>query len=247
MPEEVENGNLSSDVKISHNVQIVRNLNISLETYSNDVIIYHNEGRKANCPKSYRKSEEKLAGLQRKLSRMEEGSANHQRMKTRIARLHRKIRDQRLDFVCKEAASLASQYDVVVVEDIDLRAMAQGLKLAKGLNDNGFGMFRDRLSRKLEEKGSVLVKVSRWFPSSQTCHACGHVLEGGDRLGLSDREWTCPACGARHDRDVNAAVNIREEGKRIFLEYFREWLEEDRKAREHAEKRSAGRRKKRAA
>lgn len=214
--------------------------------YSNPNFYVDSEGRKANCPKSYRKSEEKSARLQRKLSRMVKGSSNYQKMQKRIARLHVKIRNQRKDFVCKEAAKLASEYDVVAVEDIDLRAMAQALHLAKNLNDNGFGMFRSRLSHKLEEKSSVLVKVNRGFASTQTCHCCGHVMKDNDHLGLAVREWDCPVCGTHHDRDMNAAINIREEGKRVFLSYYREWIAKNQLSRDRAQKRSAGRRRKKA-
>ena len=122
------------------------------------------------------------------------------------------------------------QYDVIVVEDIGLRAMGGALKLGKNLHDNGFGMFRDMLSYKLEKKGSVLVKVDRMYASTQTCSSCGHRLQGEDRLTLKDRKWTCPACGTVNDRDMNAAVNIREEGKRIFTQYFRTKMEEERES-----------------
>ena len=113
--------------------------------------------------------------------------------------------------------------------------MSGGLKLGKGLMDNAFGMFRTQLAHKLWEKGSVLVKVGKWYPSTQTCSVCGYVSSGDTHIDLGVDEWTCPECGTHHNRDHNAAVNIREEGKRIFLAYFAEKLEEDRIAREKAE------------
>ena len=169
---------------------------------------------------------------------MEKGSKNYERQLLVIQKLHRKTRDQRKDFVCKEASRLAKEYDVIVVEDIDLRAMGQCLSLGKNQHDNGFGMFRDRLAQKLEEKGSVLVKVDKWFASSKTCHCCGYKNKA---LKLKDREWTCPVCGAHHLRDDNAAINIREEGKRIFLEYFGLDLAEKEKASRRAAALKAGR------
>ena len=118
-------------------------------------------------------------------------------------------------------------YDVIVVEDLDLRGMGGALSLGKNLHDNGFGMFRNMLAYKLRRKGSCLVKVDRWFPSSKTCSCCGHVL---DNLELSDRTYVCPACGNTMDRDENAALNICEEGKRIFPEYLKNLLQEEQKA-----------------
>ena len=97
------------------------------------------------------------------------------------------------------------------------------LSLGKNLHNNGFGMFRQMLAYKLRRKGSCLVKVDWWFPSSKTCSCCGHVI---DSLGLSDRTYTCPACGSTMDRDVNAAVNICKEGKRIFPDYLKKILRE---------------------
>lgn len=211
--------------------------------YSQQDFYVDSEGGKTNCPHSYRRSLEKLARLQRELSRMKKDSNNYNRCREKIARLHVKIRNQRLDFVRKESSYLASRYDIVAVEDIDLRAMGQCLNLGKNLHDNGFGIFRDLLAKKLLEKGSCLVKVPRFFASSKLCHCCGYK---NHILSLKDRKWTCPQCGTHHDRDINAAVNIREEGKRIFPEYFRNLLLEEEKACDRAgrKKSSRGHRKK---
>ena len=219
----------------SGNRSVVENLRFLGLDYSNPDFYVDSEGRIPNCPKAYRNAQDKLAKLQRKLSKMEKDSSNYCRMKAKIDRLHKHIRNQRKDFAYKEANKLASAYDVVVVEDIDLRAMSGGLKLGKGLMDNAFGMFRTQLAHKLWEKGSVLVKVGKWYPSTQTCSVCGYVSSGDTHIDLGVDEWTCPECGTHHNRDHNAAVNIREEGKRIFLAYFAEKLEEDRIAREKTE------------
>ena len=192
--------------------------------YSQPDFYVDSEGRKANYPRYYRQSEEKLARLQRQLSHMQKDSNHYKKKLQEIKKLHRKVKNQRLDFVRKEAAYLASRYDVVVVEDIDLRAMGQSLTLGKNLHDNGFGMFRDILAHKLEKKGSILVKVDRWFASTKTCSCCG-AKNDNVKLGVS--AWVCPVCGASHSRDVNAAVNIREEGKRTFMDYYLNWLVED--------------------
>ena len=212
--------------------------------YSQSNFYVDSKGGKANYPYYYRNSEDKLARLQRQLSRMEKGSHNYDKKLMDIKRLHKKTRDQRNDFANKQASSLAKEYDVVVVEDLNLHAMAQALSIGKNLHDNGFGMFRTKLARKLEEKGSVLVKIDKWFPSSKTCHCCGEYNENVI-LGVS--EWVCPHCGTIHDRDENAAINIEMQGIKTFLEYFRNWLEEDEKARKRAKNRQNGRKKKKAA
>ena len=122
----------------------------------------------------YRKSEEKLARLQRQLSHMVYNSNNYKKKQTEIARLHTKITNQRKDALHKLSTAIVNDYDVVIIEDIDLRGMGSALSLGKNLHDNGFGMFRTILSYKLEKKGSCLVKTDRWFPSSQLCHTCGY-------------------------------------------------------------------------
>lgn len=156
--------------------------------YSQQDFYVDNEGRKANYPKYYRRSEERLSLLQRRLSHKEKDSRNYRKLLNRIRKLHTKIKNQRKDFLQKESTLLVSGYDVIVVEDLDLRGMGGALFLGKNLHDNGFGMFQKILAYKLQRKGSCLVKVNRWFPSSKTCSCCGHVL---DSLELSDRTYTC--------------------------------------------------------
>jgi putative transposase len=109
---------------------------------------------------------------------------------------------------------LADKYDLIVVEDINLRGMARSLKLGKSTNDNGFGMFRVFLKYKLEEQGKRFIKIDKFYPSSQVCHECG--FQNPITKDLSVRNVTCPACGAMYDRDANAALNIRDEGYRIY-------------------------------
>ena len=232
------------DACINNNTSFIDGLSFIGLDYSQENFYVDSEGRKANYPHYYRKAEKRLAKLQRELSHMQKDSANYKKKKAQIAKLHVKIRNQRLDFICKEARYLANTYDVVVVEDIDLRAMGSGLSLGKNLHDNGFGMFRDRLSHLLEEKGSVLVKVDKWYASTKTCCLCGYKNK---KITLLDRDWTCPVCGTYHDRDANAAINIEIEGRRIFTDYFLSWLEEDTAARQRAEARTAGRKNKKKA
>ncbi len=209
--------------------------------YSQQDFYIDSYGRKANCPHAYKKSEDKLARYQRQLSRMEKGSNNYERKLTQIKRLYVKMKNQRKDFVFKEAAYLTLVYDVVVVEGIDLRAMGGALSLGKNLHDNGFGMFRTQLSHLLERKGSVLVKVPRSYASTKTCSHCGYVNQDVI-LGVSD--WICPQCGTMHNRDKNAAVNIETKGREIFAEYFTGWLQKDDGKRGRAQKLSNARKQK---
>ena len=190
--------------------------------YSQNDFYVDSEGKKANYPHYYRKSEERLGVLQNRLAKKQHESNNYKKLQVKIQKLHAKIRNQRNDFLQKESTRLVNMYDVIVVEDIDLRAMGGALKLGKNLHDNGFGMFRTMLEYKLERKGSCLVKIDRWFASTKTCSHCGHV----QKMGLDERTYVCEECGFTLDRDWNAAINIREEGKRVFLDYFKTLIEE---------------------
>ena len=171
-------------------------------------------GKRAEYPMFYRNTEKKLAREQRKLSRCQKGSQNYKKQKKRVALCHENIRNQRKDFQHKLSASLAESFDAVCVEDLNLKGMAGGLHLGIGVHDNGYGLFLSMLEYKLEERGKYLIKVDRYFASSKICSVCGNKKE---ELSLSDRIYYCE-CGNRMDRDVNAAVNIMNEGKRIFAE-----------------------------
>ena len=162
----------------------------------------------------YRNTEKKLAREQRKLSRCQKGSQNYKKQKKRVALCHEKTRNQRKDFQHKLSTSLAESYDAVCVEDLDLKGMAGGLHFGKGVHDNGYGRFLSMLEYKLEERGKYLIKVDRYFASSKICSACGKKKA---ELSLSERIYYCE-CGNRMDRDVNAAVNIMKEGRRILAE-----------------------------
>ena len=171
-------------------------------------------GERAEYPMFYRNTEKKLAREQRKLSRCQKGSQNYKKQKKRVALCHEKIRNQRKDFQHKLSASLAESFDAVCVEDLNLKGMAGGFHLGKGVHDNGYGLFLSMLEYKLEERGKYLIKVDRYFASSKICSVCGNKKE---ELSLSERIYYCE-CGNRMDRDANAAVNIMNEGKRIFAE-----------------------------
>ena len=115
------------------------------------------------------------------------------------------------------AARLAGAYDIIGVEDLDMAAIRRSLRFGKSVSDNGWGNFLIYLEEACRKSGTLLIRVSRWFPSSKTCSVCGHVHR---ELALSDRTYACPECGSAMDRDENAAVNIREEALRIFHGYL---------------------------
>lgn len=191
--------------------QVDKNKILGLD-YSQQDFYVDSDGKKSNYPHYYRKSEEKLQKLQRSLSRKELKSNNWQKQKQKITTLQKHIANQRVDWIHKESRDIANNYDAVIVEDIDLRNMAQCLKLGKNLHDNGFGMFRTLLKYKLEEQGKQFVKIDKWFPSSKMCNSCGTIKED---LKLSDRLYQCD-CGYENDRDYNAALNIRDCGARLI-------------------------------
>ena len=160
----------------------------------------------------FRKNEKRLAREQRKLSRCVKGSHNYVRQKKKVARCHEKIRSQRRDYLHKLSRRITDQYDIVAVEDIDMKAMGQCLHFGKSVQDNGYGMFRNMLDYKLAWKGKKLVKIDRFFPSSKKCSKCGKIKK---ELKLSERVYHC-TCGNEMDRDRNAAINIREEARRML-------------------------------
>ena len=162
----------------------------------------------------YRKAQEKLARQQRILSHRKKGSHRYDKQRRKVALLHEKIANQRKDYLHKQSRQIANAYDLVCVEDLNMQAMSQALNFGKSVSDNAWGTFLRFLDYKLAEQGKMLVKVDKWFPSSKTCHECGYVLE---ELSLSTRNWECPVCHAVHDRDRNAAKNIKTEGMRMVF------------------------------
>ena len=172
---------------------------------------------KTNMPKFYEKSLTKLAKEQRKLSHMVKGSSNYKDQLLRIANLHEKIANQRKDYLHKTSRYLANKYDYVFVEDLDLKEISkrkEEMKLGIFTNDLGYGTFLNQLKYKLEWLNKKLVKVDKYFPSSQLCSECGYRKTD---LLLKNKTWICPNCGAKHNRDHNAAVNIKKEGMRMIL------------------------------
>ncbi len=190
--------------------------------YKSDGLGYLSTGEVIGSPKKTQAYEKRLARAQRKLSRKrgahkgELMSSNFRKQQARVARIHRKIANSRLDYLHKASLSIAKRYDLVGVEDIDMRSVAKhGSRRGKATMDNGFGTFRRLLEYKLHDRGKVFIKVDRWLPSSQRCSCCGTIHK--ELKDLSIRKWTCPDCGASHDRDHNAAINIRDEAIRVYM------------------------------
>jgi len=175
--------------------------------YSSKSFYVDSQNIEADYPKFYRNSQTKLAREQRKQSKMAIGSKNRAKQRVKVAKISEKIKNQRLDFLHKLSTKLANLYDYVCIEDLNMKAMSQCLKLGKSTMDNGFGMFKTLLSYKLDERGKQLLKINKWFPSSKMCRFCGTV---NTELKLSDRIWTC-SCGKELNRDENAAINILNE------------------------------------
>lgn len=171
------------------------------------------DGNEPQYPKYYRQSEKKLAREQRRLSKMQKGSNNRNKQRVKVAKLHERVANQRKDFLHKQSRQITNACDCVCIENLDMKAMAQSLNFGKSVSDNGWGMFVTFLTYKLEEQGKQLVKVDKFFASSQICNTCGY--KNPEMKNLSVRAWNCPKCGTHHDRDINAAINIRNEGMQL--------------------------------
>lgn len=185
---------------------------VGLDFKSNGLFIDSN-GNVGSDHKFFRESENKLAKEQRKLKNKIPGSKNYEKQRKQIAKIHKKIANQRKDHLHKLSREIANQFDVVCTEDLNLKMMAnKSFGIGKAIMDNGFGMLLRMLSYKIEDQGGYLLKIDKWYPSSQICSQCGER----NKHALNEKIYHCSNCGCAIDRDFNAAINIKNEGLRLL-------------------------------
>ncbi|MGL9820300.1 IS200/IS605 family element RNA-guided endonuclease TnpB [Enterococcus faecium] len=181
------------------------------------------DGQKFDNNQFTSKMEKKLKREQRKLSRCallakQKGinlfeASNYQKQKCKVARLHEKVMNQRTDFLNKLSTEIIKNHDIICIEDLNIKGMLRNHKLAKSISDVSWSSFVTKLQYKADWYGREIIKIDKWFPSSQICSECGHK-DGKKPLDI--REWTCLICHAHHDRDINASINILTEGLRLY-------------------------------
>ncbi len=198
----------------AHIEPVVPKASIGLDYSMKELFVSSEEGIRVDEAflHNYRKMEKRLKKEQQTLSGREKNSNRYKKQRLIVARLHEKVTNQRKDYLHKLSRQIANAYDMVYVEDLNMQEMGKSLHFGKSVADNGWGMFLQFLKYKLEEEGKQLVEVNKWYASSKTCSVCGYKNE---ELTLSMRTWECPVCHTIHDRDQNAAINIKQEGIRM--------------------------------
>ena len=177
-------------------------------------LLITSDGKKYDNQKLIKKYEDKLAKEQRKLAHKQKGSSNWNKQRIKVAKIHEKISNTRKDYLHKISHELVNENQVIVSEDLAVSNMVKNHNLAKAISDCGWYELTRQISYKSEWNNRQYIKIGRFTKSSQPCHICGYI--NPDTKDLSVREWTCPQCGTVHDRDVNAAINILNEGLRIL-------------------------------
>ncbi len=173
-------------------------------------LLITSDGKKYDNKRTIKQYEDKLTRAQRRLSRKVKGSNNYNKQRIKVARIHEKIHNIRINYLHKITHKLISENQVIVSEDLAVSNMVQNHNLAKAISDCGWYELTRQLAYKAEWNNRKYIKIGRFVASSQTCHVCGY--SNPETKDLSVREWTCPQCGAHHDRDINAAINILNEG-----------------------------------
>lgn len=172
-------------------------------------------GEKVKAPKPLKSKLKKLQRLSKSLSRKQKGSNNREKAKTKLSRLHYKISCIRKDFLHKLTSKLVKQFDVICIENLNVKGMVKNRKLSLAISDLGFYEFKRQLIYKANMHNKTVKEVGRFYPSSKTCSCCGFVV-AKENLTLATRHWTCPNCKANHDRDVNASLNILKQADKVL-------------------------------
>ena len=197
--------------------------NIGIDLGLTDFIVL-SDGSKVANPKFLSKLQHKLAREQKILAKRRavakvanrklSDSRNYQKQKFKVAKVYEKITNSRTDFLHKLSFNLIKNHDVIAIEDLNIKGMVKNHKLAKAISDSSWSTFTTMLAYKAEWYGKTLVKIDRWYPSSKTCSGCNHLLTKAE-LPLSLRSWDCPSCLQTNDRDINASINILNEGLKL--------------------------------
>lgn len=197
---------------LNENISKPTNEIVGIDMVIKDFMILSN-GIKIENIKSIRNNEKKLKKLQKDISRKVKGSNNRNKARIKLTKLYEKIKNKKSNYIHNITTQLIRENQTIVIEDLNVSGMLKNHKLAKSIQELSLYEVKRQLKYKCEWYGRNLVIIDRWFPSSKKCSKCGFIKKD---LKLKDREWICPSCGKNHDRDLNAAVNIENEGKRII-------------------------------
>jgi putative transposase len=171
------------------------------------------DGHKFGNPQFFRKDEQRLAKAQRNFAKKQKGSKNRDKARLKVAKVHARIQDRRNDFLHKLSTALIRENQVICAESLQVKNMLKNHNLAKAISDVGWGELVRQLKYKAEWHGRDFVQIDKFYPSSKRCHRCGRII---DSLPLSTRSWDCLECGTKHDRDINAAKNIKAAGLAVL-------------------------------
>lgn len=185
---------------------------IGIDLGIKDLVIDSN-GNKYSNPKYQVKAEKKIKHLQRLYSKKTKGSKNKEKARLKLAIAHEKLCNKRKDNLHKITTKLIKENDVICIENLNVKGMVKNHHIAKAIQDVSFGTLINMLKYKAAWHNRQIIEIGRFYPSSKICHCCGYKM---DYMGLEVREWTCPNCNTKHDRDVNAAINIKNEGLRVL-------------------------------
>jgi putative transposase len=183
---------------------------VGIDVGIKDFLVLSN-GSKVKNHRFLKHYEHQLKKHQKHLSRKTYGSSRYEKQRLKVAKIHEKITNSRMDLIHKTTLNLVKEFDTIYLEDLNVKGMMKSHRLAKSISDVSWGKFIDVLTYKAEWNDKQVIHIDRYFPSSKTCNKCGYVNNG---LKLKDREWICPGCGEKLDRDLNAAINIYNEGCR---------------------------------